>query len=731
MKKPRLLGVVFSCVLITYAFSVSAEIITYNFTGTVTDAGNIGGVSASVDDVITGEFTYDTATLDSNPGDTTAGDYINSTITPPLKIILPSGSITFDPGLSVLVTKLTSINIVAGVPDPTVEGNNIDIDIIFSGLKASSTALATDALPTNIDLNDFDSATGAFSSFSVENGPAGDPIFFSIDTLTVRAVTIEYELGGGWAYEPEYPDTVEVTDNPKGGVTVSINVPSGIYDGGLTASIHSLPGFSLIDGVFIELEYNSLSSTIDGNAAYSDLNLELELFDEELALYQIGMNLSTGAGSISFESWFEKESFDGNPVFNNYESAPVPDGVVTDQGALGLFVTGASMIPYFKDAGGDLTFPFAGWDISQIIGAHDFSVDNDFEADTFEGGSVMGSVNLERVVYGIASLVRIDEFSIVKNGNTIFQDSFENNIAPPDTGGNSQSYRVYGVPLSPEAGGKLTLSAANGENVTRPDVGAMARQGARVNTNTDPSQPDNGLRTDDLFSVTGIFDIAMPTETRERYGVRLNDSGSSVHNGSIGLSVMRTSASLVEIVLHHYDQTAFTLTDLATVPLESGHDQVALTLSRDDPGNNELTASFAYLDAGVMGSTTTIPTTATIFDGEDFVRAAFMYLVPVPDVDVDGVADQIDNCTNIQNTDQLDTDGDGFGNLCDGDLNDDGSTNTLDLNLYKQAHRTSVGDANYDVDADFNGDGTINTLDLNIYKGLHRQPPGPSCCGVY
>jgi len=101
------------------------------------------------------------------------------------------------------------------------------------------------------------------------------------------------------------------------------------------------------------------------------------------------------------------------------------------------------------------------------------------------------------------------------------------------------------------------------------------------------------------------------------------------------------------------------------------------------------------------------------------------------DTDGDGVIDDNDNCTLIPNPDQLDTDGDGYGNLCDGDLNNDGSTNTLDLNLYKLAHRTSVGDANYNVDADFNGNGQINTLDLNIYKGLHRKPPGPSCCGVF
>ena len=101
------------------------------------------------------------------------------------------------------------------------------------------------------------------------------------------------------------------------------------------------------------------------------------------------------------------------------------------------------------------------------------------------------------------------------------------------------------------------------------------------------------------------------------------------------------------------------------------------------------------------------------------------------DSDDDGVPDDLDNCTSATNADQLDTDLDGYGNLCDGDLNDDGSTDTLDLSLYKHAHRTSVGDANYDVDADFNGDGVINTLDLSIYKGLHRQDPGPSCCGLF
>jgi subtilisin family serine protease len=99
------------------------------------------------------------------------------------------------------------------------------------------------------------------------------------------------------------------------------------------------------------------------------------------------------------------------------------------------------------------------------------------------------------------------------------------------------------------------------------------------------------------------------------------------------------------------------------------------------------------------------------------------------DTDNDGVPQSLDNCTAVANADQRDTDNDGYGNLCDGDLNNDGSTDTLDLQLYKMMHRTEQGDPNYDPDADFNGDGAIDTLDLNIYKGLHRRPPGPSCCG--
>jgi len=115
-------------------------------------------------------------------------------------------------------------------------------------------------------------------------------------------------------------------------------------------------------------------------------------------------------------------------------------------------------------------------------------------------------------------------------------------------------------------------------------------------------------------------------------------------------------------------------------------------------------------------------------DGSDDSAVATVTITADLDTDIDGIPQSLDNCTAVANADQRDTDGDGYGNLCDGDLNNDGEANTLDLNLYRLAHRTELGAPAYNPDADFNGDDSIDTLDLNIYRGLHRQPLGPSCC---
>ncbi len=96
-----------------------------------------------------------------------------------------------------------------------------------------------------------------------------------------------------------------------------------------------------------------------------------------------------------------------------------------------------------------------------------------------------------------------------------------------------------------------------------------------------------------------------------------------------------------------------------------------------------------------------------------------------PDTDGDGIADATDNCLDIANADQRDTNGDGFGNRCDPDFDDNNLVNFIDLLQMEAAFFTFEGTPGYDPDIDLDGDGTINFLDLIIMEQFFFLPPGP------
>lgn len=94
------------------------------------------------------------------------------------------------------------------------------------------------------------------------------------------------------------------------------------------------------------------------------------------------------------------------------------------------------------------------------------------------------------------------------------------------------------------------------------------------------------------------------------------------------------------------------------------------------------------------------------------------------DIDQDTIDDSVDNCLLVANKDQRDSNGDGYGNVCDADLNNDEIVNSLDLGLIKKVF--SKTDAEADIaDADVNGDRVINALDLGLFKQMFLKPPGP------
>jgi hypothetical protein len=69
---------------------------------------------------------------------------------------------------------------------------------------------------------------------------------------------------------------------------------------------------------------------------------------------------------------------------------------------------------------------------------------------------------------------------------------------------------------------------------------------------------------------------------------------------------------------------------------------------------------------------TTEPLLDLIFDEKDWILAASVAEMVLPDGDQDGVPDRNDNCPAVLNAAQLDQDSDGAGDVCDAD--DDGDT---------------------------------------------------------
>ncbi|MBW2274359.1 MAG: hypothetical protein JRG96_13890 [Deltaproteobacteria bacterium] len=103
------------------------------------------------------------------------------------------------------------------------------------------------------------------------------------------------------------------------------------------------------------------------------------------------------------------------------------------------------------------------------------------------------------------------------------------------------------------------------------------------------------------------------------------------------------------------------------------------------------------------------------------------------DADADGVCDVDDNCSVHFDPSQHDSNSDGYGNLCDPDLNNDGVVGVPDLNDFRSAFGSTTGGAGWNPDADFNGDGAVGIPDFNTLRSYFGGPPGPSglaCAGT-
>ncbi len=107
--------------------------------------------------------------------------------------------------------------------------------------------------------------------------------------------------------------------------------------------------------------------------------------------------------------------------------------------------------------------------------------------------------------------------------------------------------------------------------------------------------------------------------------------------------------------------------------------------------------------------------------GETQFADLFCALLSGLDDDGDSVDNALDNCIFAANPTQLDTNGDGFGNMCDADFNGNNIVDPADFSLLKSLFASTTS-----PDQDLNGNGIVDPADFSLIKALLGTPPGPS-----
>ena len=110
--------------------------------------------------------------------------------------------------------------------------------------------------------------------------------------------------------------------------------------------------------------------------------------------------------------------------------------------------------------------------------------------------------------------------------------------------------------------------------------------------------------------------------------------------------------------------------------------------------------------------------------GTDICNASGICIPSCLDTDLDGICNSIDNCYNTSNSGQQDTDHDGYGNICDCDLNQDWFVDQNDNNIFMLAWLSNSSSPNWNANADFDSDNVIGFMDFNILKQRLSKPVG-------
>ena len=172
-------------------------------------------------------------------------------------------------------------------------------------------------------------------------------------------------------------------------------------------------------------------------------------------------------------------------------------------------------------------------------------------------------------------------------------------------------------------------------------------------------------------------------------------------------------ASDVELMIDNIPPVIVTIGTDVTVALGATYTDAGATASDNVDGDiSENIVVTSNVDTTQLGS---YAVRYNVQDGNGNAAIEVIRNVTVEDVDTDGdgILDANDNCVSEPNSDQLDTDGDAVGNVCDLDDDNDGVVDNEDafpLDGTESVDTDSDGIGN-NADQDDDGDGVVDILD--------------------
>lgn len=244
------------------------------------------------------------------------------------------------------------------------------------------------------------------------------------------------------------------------------------------------------------------------------------------------------------------------------------------------------------------------------------------------------------------------------------------------------NYDYFGYDIS--VSGNLAIIGANGDDVDGNLYSGSAylfdmTTGQLVHTFNNPAPPTSHFGRE--VGISGDYIII--------------GSNNSINNlsieGSGSVYLYNTNGTLLRVI----DNPEPAIYDLFGESISISGDKILIGARHDDEGAVGSGSVYLYDTNGSLLHTFRNPTPANddyfgydvSISGADILISApiddsvYLYL-PQPDTDDDGVIDSADNCPTVSNTNQLDTDADGIGNVCDstpnGDTDGDGIDNLAD-----------------------------------------------------